>query len=179
MDQIIDKYLEKLIAIGLNKLPSKIVTEMADPNQDKDEEWRVWNPIISRVTNDEIEEFELKLGHKLPESYKKFLKYKHFYNLQISECSFCEHPAGIWRESLIEIIFDGYPRNFLIDTGRIPFANWSDWGLLCFDTTSEHTNNDYPIVLWDYEISYEFEPKYSNFDTMIIELDKEEKENVI
>ncbi len=178
MEKIIDKYLDQLISIELNKLPGEIVPEMSDPDQEKNEEWRIWNPIQSKVTDEEIEEFESRLGHKLPESYKKFLKYKHFYELQIGECSFCEHPAGIWRASLSEMIFDGYPREFLIDAGRIPFANWSDWGLLCFDTTAENQNNDYPIVLWDHEIFDEFEPKYSNFDNMIIELDKEEKENV-
>lgn len=177
MEKIIDKYLDELISIELNKLPGEIVPEMSDPNQDKNEEWRIWNPIQSRVTDEEIEEFESRLGYKLPESYKKFLKHKHFYELQIGECSFCEHPSGIWRASLSEMIFDGYPREFLIDTGRIPFANWSDWGLLCFDTTVENHNNDYSIVLWDHEVFDEFEPKYSNFNNMIIELDKEVNEN--
>jgi len=152
MEKIIDKYLDELISIELNKLPGQIVSEMSDPNQDKNEEWRIWNPIQSTVTDEEIKEFESRLGHNLPESYTK-------------------------RASLSEMIFDGYPREYLIDTGRIPFANWSDWGLLCFDTTVENQNSDYPIVLWDHEVFDEFESKYSNFDNMIIELDKEEKEN--
>ena len=177
MEKIIDKYLDELISIELNKLPRQIVSEMSDPNQDKNEEWRIWNPIQSTVTDEEIKEFESRLGHNLPESYTKFLKHKHFYELQIGECSFCEHPARIWRASLSEMIFDGYPREFLIDTGRIPFANWSDWGLLCFDTTVENQNSDHPIVLWDHEVFDEFESKYPNFDNMIIELDKDEKEN--
>lgn len=177
MEKIIDKHLDELVAIELNKLPCEIVPEMADPNQDKNEEWRIWNPIQSRVTDDEIEEFESRLGHKLPESYKRFLKHKHFYELQINECSFCEHQARVWRASLSEMIFEGYPREYLIDTGRIPFANWSDWGLLCFDTTANHNNNDYPVVLWDHEVFDEFESKYSNFETMIKELDKELEEN--
>lgn len=175
MEQIIDKYLQELIDIELNRLPGQIVVEMADPNQDTSEEWRIWNPIQSRVTDDEIEEFESRLGYILPDSYKRFLRHKHFYELQINECSFCAHPAGIWRAALSEMIFNGYPREFLIDKGRIPFANWSDWGLLCFDITAEHTNNDYPIVLWGHDEFDEFEPKYANFETMIRELDEEEK----
>lgn len=177
MEKIIDKYLDKLVAIELNRLPSEIVPEMADPNQDQNEEWRIWNPIQSLVVDNEIEEFEARLGHKLPESYKRFLKHKHFYELLIGECSFCEHPAGVWRASLSEMIFDGYPQEYLIDKGIIPFASWSDWGLLCFDTTTEHQNNDYQIVLWDHEFFDEFEPRYANFDALIIELDKELKEN--
>jgi len=176
MEKLIDKYLNKQIAIQLNKLPIEIVPEMADPNQDQNEEWKIWNPIPSQVTNEEIKDFELRLGYQLPESYKTFLKYKHFYELQIGECSFCEHPAGIWMASLSKMIFDGYPRAFLIDTGRIPFAAWSDWGVLCFDTTTKHHQNDYPIVLWDHEVFDQFEPKHLNFATMIIELDKMETE---
>ncbi len=129
MEKLIDKYLDELVAIELNRLPGEIVPEMADPNQDENEEWRVWHPIQSLVTDDEIKEFELRLGHPLPETYKRFLKHKHFYELEIGECSFCEHPAGNWRASLSEMIFDGYPREFLIDTGRIHIANWSDRGL--------------------------------------------------
>ena len=177
MEQIIDEYLKELTDLQLNKLPTKIVTEMADPNQDENEEWRIWNPVKSQVTDIEIEEFESRLGHKLPKSYIKFLKYKHFYELQISECSFCEHPLGIWRASLSEMIFNEYPRELLLDKGKIPFANWSDWGLLCFDTNNKHTNNEYPIVLWDHEMFDEFEPKYINFEAMINELNSDAKEN--
>lgn len=98
MEKIIDKYLDGLISIELNKLPIEIVPEMSDPNQHKNEEWRVWNLIQSKVNEKEVAEFESELGYKLPESYKKFLKHKHFYELQIGEYSFREHPAGIWRE---------------------------------------------------------------------------------
>ncbi|WPP49649.1 SMI1/KNR4 family protein [Catalinimonas niigatensis] len=173
MEKIIDKYLNRLISIELNKLPQDIEPEMSDPNQDQNEEWIIWFPVPSKVKDEEIIEFESRLGYRLPESYKRFLKFKHFYELQISECSFCEHPVNTWRYSLSEMVFDGYPRELLIDKGRIPFANWSDWGLLCFDTTKEFENQDYPIVLWDHEISDEFEPRYSDFESMIYKLDKE------
>ena len=174
MEKIIDKYLEMTIKAGLNRLPVKIETEMADSNQDKNEEWRIWNPIPSKATDKEISEFEDYIGYKLPDSYNRFLKYKHFYELMISECSFCSHPVNVWRAALTKMIFEGYPREFLIDTGRIPFADWSDWGLLCFDTTIKVQNNDYPIVLWDHEICDEFEIKYKSFEEMIFQLDNED-----
>ncbi|MBO6516754.1 MAG: SMI1/KNR4 family protein [Bacteroidia bacterium] len=162
-----DQHLQSLIHLELNKLPYPIVDEMADANQEKDEEWRTWTPVNSLVTDEEIQEMESRIGHPLPQSYHRFLKHKHFYDLQIDECSFCAHPAGIWRASLSEMIFNGYPREFLLDTGRIPFANWSDWGLLCFDTTIKCKNHDYPIVRWDHEVFDHFEAAYPNFEHMI------------
>jgi hypothetical protein len=177
MEHIIDRYLKQLLDAELNTLPMSIVAEMSDPNQDKDAEWQIWHPVQSNVTNADIEMFESRIGYQLPESYKRFLKHKHFYELQISACSFCAHPAGIWHASLVDMIFDGYPREFLFDKGRIPFANWSDWGLLCFDTTAQCIDNDYPIVLWDHEEATQFESQFSNFETMLFELDKEEREN--
>jgi hypothetical protein len=174
MEDIIDKYLKKTIDVGLNKLPTEIEPEMANSNQDKNEEWRTWFPIPSKVLDEEINDYENYIGHKFPESYKRFLKHKHFYELMISECEFCEHPVNSWRASLTEMIFEGFPREFLIDKGRIPFANWSDWGLLCFDTSAAKSDNEYAIVLWDHERSDEFKPKYESFEQMIYQLDKED-----
>lgn len=173
MLKIIDKHLNNLVLLELNKLPKEIANAMTDSKQDKTEEWRVWNPIKSTVSDLEIEEIESRLGHEFPLSYKRFLKHKHFYVLQIGECSFCEHPIGTWRTTLMEMILNGYPREFLIDKGKIPFANWSDWGLLCFDTTTNQINNEYPIVLWDHEFLNQFTPKHESFEKMIIELDVE------
>ena len=172
---IIDKYLKKRIDIKLNMAPIKIETEMSDPNQDKKEEWRIWFPIDSKVTDDEIKELEGRLGHVLPEDYKTFLKHKHFYNLRISEVSLCSHPVNTWRAKLIEMVFNGSPTEYLIEKGYIPFATWSDWGELCFDTNRNQENNDYPIVLWDHEIEDEVQDKYKNFYDLIIKIDEEEE----
>ena len=102
---IIDTYFKKWVDIELNKLPEQIETEMSDPNQDKNEEWRIWFPIDSKVTDSEIEEIEGRIGHIFPDDYKTFLKHKHFYELQIFQASFCEHPVNTWRASLSEMIF--------------------------------------------------------------------------
>lgn len=56
--EIIDTQLKRWVDIGLNRLPVKIEDEMVEPNQDKTEEWRMWYPIDSRITKQEIEEFE-------------------------------------------------------------------------------------------------------------------------
>jgi hypothetical protein len=73
--------------------------------------------------------------------------------------------------------FDGYPREFLIDQGYIPFADWSDWGMLCFDTNRRDTNYEYPIVLWDHERWDEYEPFSDNFSELLLKLDSESTQN--
>ena len=174
---IIDQYLKKWVDNELNSLPINIEPEMADPNQDKNEEWKTWFPIDSKVTNTEIEEIENRIGHKFPKDYKTFLKHKHFYELQISEASFCENPINTWRASLSEMIFNGFSSGFLIEKRFIPFANWSDWGVLCFDTNRNKDDGNYPVVLWDHKAANQFQDKYNDFYELITILDQEETKN--
>jgi len=161
----------------LNRRPAKIDPLMADPNQDPTEEWRIWFPIDSKVSDNEIAEFEMQIGHKLPSDYIIFLKYKHFYELNISEASFCKHPVNTWRRELVKMIYEGYPKEYLIDKGLIPFADWSDWGLLCFDTNRNFLSANYPIVLWDHEIADWNKDFCISFKSLIKKLDKDDKES--
>lgn len=175
---IIDTYLTKLVDFELNNLPGQIETEMSEPNQDKTEECRIWYPIDSKVTDGEIEEIEERIGYSLPDDYKTFLKHKHFYELHISEVSFCRHPVNTWISGLSEMIFGGYPTEYLIEKGYIPFADWSDWGLLCFDTNRNQSDNNYPIVLWNHEMVDEVQDQSKDFYELIRELDVEDRENI-
>ncbi len=176
MEEIVNKYLNEIVSLKINAKPGEVEPEMLNDNNDNSQEWKSWYPIPSTVTDSELADLEKELGYKLPLSYKKFLKIKHFYELYLSECSFCSHPVRTWRAKIMEMVFDGYPSEDIIETGRIPFASWSDWGLLCFDTTSECQNNDYPIVRWDHEIYDQFEFMYSNFEEMLVELVHEHEE---
>ena len=126
---IVDYHLQKWMGAEGNKLPTEIDSLMADPDQNPKEEWRTWFPINSRVTDPEISEFEDRIGHVLPADYITFLKHKHFYELNISEASFCEHPVFTWRKSLSEMIFDGYPKEFLIERGLIPLLTGATGGI--------------------------------------------------
>jgi hypothetical protein len=169
---IIDKYLNGMIEKGLNSLPiRKIHPEMADNSQDPSKEWKTWLPIESKVEDAEIDELEKYIGYKLPVSYRDFLKYKHFYELLIDESSFCQHDPNSWRSSLTNLIFESYPREFLIDKGYIPFAVWSDWGLLCFDTTKNSDGNNYSIVQWDHERYDQFSFFSQDFRQLLTDLD--------
>lgn len=173
--RIIDAYLKRLVEHEGNVLPKKIELEMTDPNQNKNEEWEIWFPVASKVKDDEIKELENQLGCKYPDDYRMFLKHKHFYELYISEASFYEHPINSWKKSLTETIFREELKNDLLAKGFIPFANWEDWGLLCFDTNRNRKDCNYPIVLWDHEWPDKFENKYSNFYDFIVKNDIENK----
>lgn len=174
---IIDTYLQKLVDSDINSLPGKIEPEMRPSGHDDQKEWQKWIPIPSRVIDEEITEFEGRIGHKLPSDYIRFLKHKHFYELAIAEATFCSHPVNTWRASLTEMVYNGYPREFLIDKGYIPFANWSDWGYLCFDTNRNFLSADYPIVLWDHETADQVDDFSSDFKTLLKKLDKADKES--
>lgn len=173
MEKIIDKHLQEILDSELNRLPGSIESAMAGPKQNPKEEWRIWFPIPSKVTDAEIDDFEQLIGQNLPMSYRRFLQYKHFYELTIGKCWFFAHPVNVWRSELAKEIFEGWPREYLIDKGLIPFASWSDWGLLCFDTSTESEENEYQIVLWDHEQPDYFQMEYSSFESMLSELDQE------
>jgi hypothetical protein len=174
---IIDKYLADWADKGLNLIPAKkVMPEMADPSQTTNDEWRRWFPIQSKVTDDEIDELETTIGYSLPKSYRAFLKHKHFYELHIGQASFCSHPADSWQSALTNLIFDSYPREFLVDKGYIPFAVWSDWGMLCFNTHKCDAHES-AIVLWDHECWDEFMPFAPDFNSLVIKLDEEAAKN--
>lgn len=174
--EIIDFHLKRWIELGANRLPVIIEPEMADPNQNKKEEWQTWYPIFSKVTESDIEEFEKEIGHKLPVDYKTFLTYKHFYELHISQSVF-QHPVKFWKSIQLELIFEGYPTEYLIEKGYLPFATWGDWGLLCFDTNRNNEEYNYPVILWDHD-SNEQEDKYADFFDLLSNLDLEERETI-
>ncbi|UHO38485.1 SMI1/KNR4 family protein [Chryseobacterium capnotolerans] len=166
IEEIIDRTLNFWVENKLNQLPGDIEDKMLAPDQ-PDEEWKFWLPVTSTITDDELHEFEAEAGFTFPEDFKIFLKYKHFYELQISEVSFCSLPVSSWRASLREMMFETYPREFLFDKGYVPFAIYSDWGLLCFDT---HNNN--AIVRWDHEDQDSFEYQHQSFYELLTDISK-------
>lgn len=175
---IIDRNLKSWIDKGLNSIPGKVEPEMASPDEPlKTEGWKKWFPINSTVTDAELEDLEIQLNFHLPKSYKTFLKYKHFYELYLSVARFSGHEIRHWRPHLLDMFFSTYPKKNLIDKGYIPFANWSDWGVLCFDTNKSIEENEYPIILWDHEYGDKYEPFSKNFLSLLLKLDSESKTN--
>lgn len=172
---IIDTYLNEWVELELNSLPQEIEPEMSDPEQDPKEEWKTWFPVPGKVTDQEIADFEEQIGHQLPQDYKILLKHKHYYELAIYEATFAAHPVNRWRHFHASMIFDGYPREFLIDKGLLPIASWSDWGLLCFDTNRNKEDANYPVVLWDHEQAHHFKDFAPDFYQLLLHLDSEAK----
>src|SRR5687767_10951841 len=114
IQQIIDKHLnlELESKIGWH---GEVEPEMTSERKSQYKDFSFWNPIQSTVTDNEIVEYEKRIGFKLPESYKKFLQYKHFYALRISECFFEPFPIRHWRNYLEKMIYDGWPTEYMID----------------------------------------------------------------
>lgn len=176
---IVDKHLAKIIRLKINALPKEIVPEMRSDEACEDEGWAFWLPVAARVRDGEIAAWEGRIGHPLPPSYRAFLQYKHFYELMIGEASFFAHPAGEWQESLAEVVFSPYARPFLLDKGYIPFADWSDWGYLCFDTNGNPGGDDYPVVLWDHESVEEVRDFADSFTALLQKLDEQERHSPV
>lgn len=173
IEEIVDLYLNKWSELGLNTLPRPIEKEMAG-STDK-EGWTTWYPIASKVTDLEIEDFEEQIGHRFPSDYKRFLKHKHFYDLQISQANFT-HPVNTWRRAHVGLIYESYPREFLIDKGYLPIASWSDWGLLCFDTNAGDGEHNYPVVQWDHEWAHHVTQMYKDFTDLLDNFDRQANE---
>tara|TARA_R110002111_G_scaffold213038_1_gene276178 strand:- start:33 stop:296 length:264 start_codon:yes stop_codon:yes gene_type:complete len=83
------------------------------------------------------------------------------------------HSVNTWSASLNKIIFEGYPREFLIDKGKLPFSSWSDWGFYVLILLYQSQTKNYTIVLWDHEKCEKFGPKYESFEQMIYQLNKD------
>jgi hypothetical protein len=76
----------------------------------------------------------------------------------------------------MKLIYGGYPREFLIDKGYLPFADWNDWGMLCFDTNADDGKHNYPVVMWDHDRPYQVKPMYRDFTDLIQNLDRQASE---
>jgi hypothetical protein len=125
--------------------------EMIDKSRENQDDWIPWKPIKSTVADEDLNEIEGIIGKKFPESFKIFLKYKHFYELNISTVygyiSFFRHPVDDWKKQYFyHDIEKVYLRN-----GYLPFADYLDCGFLCFDSNIQTEDNEYPIVLINHE----------------------------
>ena len=177
--EIVDRYLDKMIKVELNYITGEVVPAMR--GKDNGEGWTEWIPIPSTVTESELAELEQRIGYPLPDAYKLFLQYKFFYELMIDNVSFNNHIAGSWQEGLLDLVLHSYPKEWFVDKGYIPFANYDDWGLLCFDAgkqqTPESSGTNYAVCLWDHEKPQQFKWLYPDFLTLMQDLDKRDEES--
>ncbi len=155
-------WIQKIIDDSLNEMskteysmrtPAIIPTEMQDESIEKMDDWNGWKPIKSIIEDTDIDKLENDIGFPLPVSYREFLKTKHFFELEIPDRAV--NLPGILPDKelsfLREYVFNMMEPEFIIGQGFIYFADFQDFGLLCFDANQTVENNEYPVVYMDHE----------------------------
>lgn len=156
----------------------KIPKSMRDRERvlEDDDEYTCWKPIPSTFTDKDLKKLESFLGHPLPEAYRFFLRQWHFIELYMDQASLLFFPSV--PHELVSI-FKGILKKMykgLTKRGFLPFANYSDWGVACFDARQPVPGNDYPIVILDHEDGYAAPMSYT---TSFLEMFKKEKDALI
>ena len=155
LEDIVDKCLEdmsneKFLMMTCGKIPGEMLDTSIEPSDD----WRGWKPIASIITDEDINLLEKKIKYALPLSYRHFLKYKHFIHLRIPdiEVNLPNHLPDKNLTEILELVFNCNVPELVIGKGFIYFADFSDYGLLCFDANETRENNEYPVVYIDHEL---------------------------
>ena len=181
ISRIVDKHLELLAHDGLSRIDTGEGDnfDMIRPFRDAvtGEEYSIWVPIPTQITEQEIEALEDIVKCSLPKSYRFFLQYRFFFELYIDELNMYNHTAARWKKEIVDRVLNGYPRKFLMDKGYLPFAGYSDWGNLCFDTNQNRPGNEYPVVLWDHDSPDGVTPISDSFTKMLQQLSDTDDEN--
>ena len=175
LKEAIDKSLDDMSKEKyLMMMPGHIPKDMLDSSIPPSDDWRGWKPIESIITDEDINIFEQKIGHRLPLSYRHYLKYKHFFALRLPDISvnLHKHLPDKSLTYLQEQIFDMMDPEMLIGRNYIYFADFHDYGLLCFDANEPREDNEYKIVFIDHE-NLEAVHEYANSFKELLEADDE------
>lgn len=155
LENIIDNSLEKMAReqILMSRPDPNMPKEMIDNSIPRENDWIGWRPIKSDISDQELDELEVKIGKELPHSFRHLLKYKYFYELEMEDRSFSlfGNLPGRTIRGLEDGILNSWDPDYLIELGYIYFADFHDYGLLCFDANCIEENNEYPIVFFDHE----------------------------
>ena len=127
-----------------------------------DEEYACWKPIPSTFTDKELKALESLYGYPLPAAYLYFLQQLHFIELYMDQNSLAFFPSFPRQlaSGFKDILKKYFPH--LPARGFLPFANYDDWGVACFDARHPAPDNDYPIVVLDHEDGYTRPMPYTN-----------------
>jgi hypothetical protein len=107
-----------------------------------------WKPCSAKNVELDFPVFEQSIGYQLPGTYKAFLSYLYFIELNFAhDVDFFRHTTS-WMNDYFEQHTEGIIED-TIECGYIPFARENDQGYFCFDTTRLQANCDYPIVKYD------------------------------
>lgn len=168
---LIDYYLEEMRRTEfLFKTPDpKMPKEMIDSTIPTDNDWIGWKPISSTVSDLDLNAFEKEIKYPLPQSFRIYLKHKHFYELSLPDfaVNLPSHVPGRTIALMRDLVFDSFEPELLIGRGFIYFADFHDYGLLCFDANELRNDNEYPVVYIDHENLEEVHAYASNFHDLL------------
>ncbi len=154
LEKIVDDRLSWMKENGLMRTPAKnILEEMLSKEVDSDLGWKDWKPIESKITGKQLDDFENIYKVKLPKSYRHYLQYKHFYNLYLENRTI-NLPNNLPQKEPKMITDKDVCLNGFIDKGLVYFADYDDYGFLCFDTTKMDERGECPIFYFDHEEFY-------------------------
>jgi hypothetical protein len=180
--KVLDKYFDFLSGEGdyaFASMTEYIPNTMLDKSKNEDDEgYSFWLPIKSTITDKEISDLEILLRHKLPDSFKYFLKQRHFMELRLGQnVNFFSILPNQLTLKFKDIIDKFYWT--LLDRNYLPFANYGDWGVLCFNANKKVLDNDYEIVILDHDDEYQ-KPQFhaDNFLKMFGLFDKQLDEKI-
>ena len=169
--ELIDAYLEEMRRSKfLFMTPDpKMPAEMIDASIPTDDDWTGWKPIRSTVTDADLDAFVKDIKYPLPQSFRRYLKHKHFYQLLLPDSAVClpRHVAGRTLSVLHDFVFDYFEPELLIGRGYIYFADFHDYGLLCFDANEVANDHEYPVVYIDHEDLQEVHKYAANFHDLL------------
>lgn len=170
----VDRGLKLLEELDLMRLPhDNMPQEMIDNTREKEDDWIPWKPVKSTVTDSDLREIERLTGKQFPASYKEFLGYKHFYDLDAPnpmEVVFFRHPIRDWKNEFINYYSYDWVKDRLINKGYIPFAGHEDWGIVCFDTNRNADSREYPIIMIDHDLVYDDPIPYEEFGENFVDM---------
>ncbi|GAB3827814.1 SMI1/KNR4 family protein [Hymenobacter jeollabukensis] len=180
--QFVDDALDSWHGAGVMNVPyPDMPTEMRDEaGVVHDSDAVSWKPIPSTAADSDIKELEDRINLRYPDLYKEFLQYKHFYDLwSQKEINFFSHGIYDWKEELFDRYFNSWDPAKLIGQGYIYFADYSDWGMVCFDTNNQNQEDgDCPIIMIDHDLLYDeplpMETLYPSFADMMRSLREEQ-----
>ena len=150
--EVVDDYLQWIKAEEmLMTVEGTIPPEMLDETIEPEDDWVGWKSIPNNLSNQELSDFEAKLGFPLPPSYKQFLQYKCFPEFLFSTDVY--FPAILPHKTiqiLEKFIYWGIPEE-IIGKGYFSFASYNDTGFLAFDTNKPKENYEYEIVMIEHD----------------------------
>jgi len=164
---LVDYYLDQMknkAHLFLSPDP-KMPKEMIDATIQTSDDWIGWKPVASTVSDSELDEFEKEIKYPLPHSFRSYLKHKHFYELSLPDfaVNLRGNVSGRTISGMRNLVFNSFVPELLIGKGYIYFADFHDYGLLCFDANEVRNENEYAIVYIDHENLEDVHTYASNF----------------